>query len=190
MEKMLENYELEGQLLEILTYPSPILTKVAEPVTQFDAELKELCMNMIYTMYDAPGIGLAAPQIGIGKRIFVVDVNYSKEEVSEDSEEYTLENLAPMIFINPVLKDFEGEIIYQEGCLSLPDIYEDVKRYENLNIEYQDSDGNPQSLAASELLSICLQHENDHLDGIVFLDRLSLIKKKFLKKKLIKAKND
>ena len=189
MEKMLENYELQGQLLEILTYPNPILTKKAEPVTEFNAELKELCMNMIYTMYDAPGIGLAAPQIGISKRIFVIDVNYSKEEVSEESDEYTLENLAPQIFINPILKDLEGEIVYQEGCLSLPEIYEDVKRYENLTLDYQDTDGNNQSLTASDLFSICIQHENDHLDGIVFIDRLSMLKKKFCKKKLLKAKN-
>ena len=111
------------------------------------------------------------------------------EEVSEDSDEYTLENLSPRIMINPILRDLEGEIVYQEGCLSLPEIYEDVKRYESLNLEYQDTDGKSHTLAATDLFSICIQHENDHLDGIVFIDRLSLLKKKFLKKKLLKAKN-
>jgi len=139
-------------------------------------------------MYKAPGIGLAAPQIGLSKRIFVLDVDYTREETSEDSGEYILADFNPQIFINPKIIDKEGEIIYQEGCLSLPDIYEDVKRFETIHVEYQDTKGQSHKIEAHELLSICIQHENDHLDGIVFIDRLSNLKKTFFKKKLIKAK--
>lgn len=190
MEKVTENYTYEGKLLEIVTYPDPVLTTVAKEVApdEFNQELKELCKNMLYTMYQAPGIGLAAPQIGLSKRIFVVDVSYNREETSEDSGEYTLSGFNPLVFINPVIKDKEGEITYQEGCLSLPGIYEDVKRFENIVVEYQNTDGDKKEISADELLSICIQHENDHLDGIVFIDRLSNLKKTFFKKKLIKQK--
>lgn len=190
MEKVTENYKYEGDLLEIVTYPDPVLTAIAKDVApeEFDDELKKLCKNMLYTMYNAPGIGLAAPQIGISKRIFVIDVNYDREETSEDSEEYTLSNFKPLIFINPIIKEKVGETSYQEGCLSLPGIYEDVKRFENIIVEYQNTDGEKQEISASDLLSICIQHENDHLDGIVFIDRLSGLKKNFFKKKLLKQK--
>lgn len=190
MEKMLENYKLEGELLNIHTYPDPILSKKAQEVSsiEFNDELKELCKNMLYTMYNAPGIGLAAPQVGVSKRIFVIDVEYNREETSEDSGEYNLSNFHPMIFINPILKNQEGTTSYQEGCLSLPGIYEDVKRAETITIEYFDTDGNMKEIVANELLAICAQHENDHLDGVVFIERLSSLKKKFLKDKLTKAK--
>ena len=188
MEKMTENYILEGEFLEIHTYPDPILTAVATEVTEFDEELKTLCKNMIFTMYHAPGIGLAAPQVGLSKRIFVIDVDYTREETEEDSGEFNLSGFKPQIFINPIIKDEAGEIIYQEGCLSLPGIFEDVKRFENINVEYKNTDGEDQTISADELLSICIQHENDHLNGIVFIDRLSILKKNFFKKKLVKAK--
>lgn len=188
MEKLLENYELKGDLLEIHTYPDPVLTKVAEEVTEFNEELKTLCMNMLYTMYHAPGIGLAAPQIGISKRIFVIDTDYKREETEEDSGEYTLSEFKPRIFINPTFTETDGETTYQEGCLSLPGVYEDVKRFDKITVEYQDTDGNKQKIDADELLSICIQHENDHLNGIVFIDKLSTLKKNFIRKKLIKAK--
>lgn len=190
MEKVTENYKYEGETLEIRTYPDPVLTKVAEEVApeEFNQDLKELCKNMLYTMYQAPGIGLAAPQIGISKRIFVIDVDYEREETSEDSEEYSLANFNPRVFINPVIKDKNGETSYQEGCLSLPGIYEDVKRFEEIVVEYQNTDGEKREISAKDLLSICIQHENDHLDGIVFIDRLSNLKKSFFKKKLTKQK--
>lgn len=190
MEQVVENYKYEGKELEIVTYPDPVLTTVAEEVKpeEFNDELKELCKNMLYTMYNAPGIGLAAPQIGLSKRIFVVDVDYDREETSEGSGEYTLSNFNPKVFINPKFKLKEGDITYQEGCLSLPGVYEDVKRYEHIVVEYQNTDGEVQEIEANELLSICIQHENDHLDGIVFIDRLSNLKKNFFKKKLIKQK--
>lgn len=186
MELTKENYKLEGSSLEIITYPNPVLTKVAEDVEVFDDELKSLCRDMLYTMYHAPGIGLAAPQIGISKRIFVLDVDYEKKEIEEDSDQYSLYNFNPLILINPIIKDKKEEIVYQEGCLSLPGIYEDVKRAKDIVVDYKDLDGNEQTLEATDLLSICIQHENDHLDGIVFIERLSNFKKNFFKKKLIK----
>lgn len=188
MESVTKDYKFEGELLDIVTYPDPVLTQTAKEVEIFDEHLKLLCKNMIYTMYHAPGIGLAAPQIGLSKRIFVVDVNYSRDETYEDSDEYEYANFNPMVIINPKFISQDGETKYQEGCLSLPGIYEDVKRFENIQIEYQDTDGNKHTMDANGLLSICIQHENDHLDGIVFIDRLSNLKKSFFKKKLIKAK--
>lgn len=130
----------------------------------------------------------SSPQIGLSKRIFVVDVDYDREETAEGSGEYTLSNFTPRIFINPKFKLKEGDITYQEGCLSLPGVYEDVKRYEHIVVEYQNTNGEVHEIEAHELLSICIQHENDHLDGIVFIDRLSNLKKNFFKKKLIKQK--
>ncbi len=190
MEKILENYKLEGELLNIHTYPDPVLTTVAKEVTDFNDELQTLCLNMLYTMYHAPGIGLAAPQIGLSKRIFVIDTDYDREETEEDSGVYDLSNFNPRIFINPKFIETEGETTYQEGCLSLPGIFEDVKRFDNITIEYQNLSGEKQQIKADDLLSICIQHENDHLEGIVFIERLSQLKKTFLKKKLIKAKKE
>ena len=189
-EQLLENYQLKGELLPIHTYPDPVLTRVADEVTEFNEELEELCINMLFTMYKAPGIGLAAPQIGVSKRIFVIDVDYEREETQEGSGDFTLSNFKPMIFINPTFKEKQGETTYQEGCLSLPGIYEDIKRFESIVVEYQDTKGEKHTMEADDLLSICIQHENDHLDGVVMIDRMSKFKKTFFKKKLIKAKKE
>lgn len=186
----LENYKLEGEELEIFTYPAPVLKKVAEPVTEFNDELKLLVKNMLFTMYHAPGIGLAAPQVGVSKRFFVMDIDFEREEVAnaEGNEEIRLGNFNPRVFINPKIVEPEGEILHEEGCLSVPGIYEEVKRAEHIKVEYQDMDGNHHVLEADELLSICIQHENDHLDGIVFLERLSMLKRNLLTKKYMKRK--
>lgn len=186
----LENYELKGKELPILTYPDPILTKIAEPVTQFDQELEQLVKDMLYTMYHAPGIGLAAPQIGKSIRLFVLDVNYDRETVTnaDGNEETRLSGFSPMVFINPEISGTEGTITYEEGCLSVPGVYEEVKRHKNIHVRYQDLKGEFHELNADELLSICIQHENDHLDGVVFIERLSNLKKNFYKKKMIKEK--
>ena len=179
----------KGELLPIITYPSPILKKVAKPVKVFDETIKKLCQNMLYTMYQTPGIGLAAPQVGKPLRIFVLDVDYNRaESIGPSSEKsYTYENLNPLIFINPVIKSKEGEMTYEEGCLSLPGLYEEVKRFEKISVEFQDVEGQSQTMDATELLSVCIQHENDHLDGVVFLERLSFIKRNFLTKKYLKG---
>ncbi len=184
------NYSPEGEKLKIYTYPAPVLKKVAEPVELFDDELKTLCRNMLFTMYQAPGIGLAAPQVGLSKRIFVMDIDYNREQVTraDGTSDTVLKDFNPLIFINPKIKNKVGEILYQEGCLSFPGIFEDVKRAEAITVEFQDWEGNPHTLEASDLLSVCIQHENDHLDGVVFLERLSLLKKNLLMKKFLKKK--
>ncbi len=187
-EEFLENYSLSGEKLEIYTYPSPVLKQVAKPVEKFDEDLKKLVNDMLYTMYYAPGIGLAAPQIGISERIFVMDIDYNREEVTraDGTRDYELSNFHPRVFINPKIEKISGEILYEEGCLSVPGIYEEVKRSEQIKVTYQDLDGNEQTLEVDGLLSVCIQHENDHLDGIVFLERLSTLKRNFLTKRYMK----
>ena len=189
-EKTFGSYSPSGEDLKIFTYPSPILKKIAEPVTEFNEELKQLCLNMLYTMYKAPGIGLAAPQVGISKRLFVMDIDYKREKVTraDGTLDFELSEFNPLVFINPIIEDKEGEILYQEGCLSVPNIFEEVKRAQSISVKFQDWDGNHHKMNAEELLSVCIQHENDHLDGIVFLERLSLIKKNLLTKKYMKKK--
>lgn len=185
-----KDYKPEGENLKIYTYPSPVLKKVAEPVTEFGDDLKKLCLDMLATMYEAPGIGLAAPQVGVSQRLFVMDIDYKREKVTraDGTIEYELGDFNPLIFINPRIEDKQGEMLYQEGCLSVPGIYEDVKRAESIKVTFQDWNGNEHQLNAEELLSVCIQHENDHLDGIVFLERLSLIKRNLLTKKFMKKK--
>ncbi len=189
-EEAFKDFSPSGELLKIFTYPSPILKKVAKPVEDFNEDLKSLCLNMLYTMYKAPGIGLAAPQVGISERIFVMDIDYKREAVTraDGTNDYQLSHFNPMIFINPVIENKKGEILYQEGCLSVPGVYEDVKRAEEITVKFQDWDGNHHTIEASELLSVCIQHENDHLEGIVFLERLSMLKKNLLMKKFLKKK--
>lgn len=186
----LDNYELKGEKLNIFTYPAPVLKKIASPVTEFNDELHTLAKNMLFTMYHAPGIGLAAPQVGVSLRMFVLDVWFDREKITlaDGTEEYRLSEFSPMVIINPVFKNKSGEVIHEEGCLSVPGIYEDVKRAELITVEYQDILGEHHELDADELLSICLQHENDHLDGIVFIERLSFLKKQLLEKKFLKQK--
>lgn len=186
----LENYQLSGEKLPILTYPDPILSQKARPVTEFNQELRDLVKNMLFTMYHAPGIGLAAPQIGQSIRLFVMDVEYDRETVTnaEGKEEVRLSGFSPMVFINPVITGTSGTTTYEEGCLSVPGVYEEVKRYESIKVKYQDLDGKEWEIEADDLLSICIQHENDHLDGIVFIERLSNLKKNFYRKKMVKEK--
>lgn len=188
MENFLKNYELVGEKMPIFTYPAPVLKKIASPVTEFNDELRLQINNMLYTMYHAPGIGLAAPQVGISLRFFVIDIDYEREKITlaNGQEEYRYFDFNPMVFINPVFKNRSGEVIHEEGCLSVPGIYEDVKRSELVTVEFQDMFGESHSLDADELLSICLQHENDHLDGIVFIERLSFLKKQLIEKKFLK----
>lgn len=186
-----EDKKWEGTLLTIRTYPDPVLKKVALPVEEFNEELATLCHNMIYTMYMCNGIGLAGPQIGLSQRIFVIDVDYNRQKViAENGEEETLlTNMKPQIFINPVYRNTtDKKIMFQEGCLSLPEVYDDVERFESIVVDYLTPQGEPQTLEAKDLLSICIQHEYDHIEGIVFIERLSQLKKKFYAKKLTKDK--
>jgi len=158
--------------LPILEYPDPRLRIRAESVTKVDAEIRTLVADMLETMYEAPGIGLAATQVNVHKRILVVDV-------SEDRDQ-------PHCLINPELLSTEGETSYEEGCLSVPGVYESVDRAERIKVKALDAEGEPIQLEVEGLLAICIQHEMDHLDGKLFVDYLSELKRDRLKKKLVK----
>ena len=157
-------------LLKILHHPDPRLRTKATPVQTFDADLSVFAQDMLETMYAAPGIGLAATQVNVHKRIIVVDVS------KENDQPYTL--------INPVLEPFGSKIKSEEGCLSVPEIYESVERFEQVNVRAQDVAGNPVEFTADGMLSICIQHECDHLDGKLFVDYLSSLKRSRVTKKL------
>ena len=186
----IENYQLNGEKLPILTYPDPILSTKATPVTEFTPDLENLVKDMLFTMYHAPGIGLAAPQIGVGKRIFVLDVDYEREVVtnSKNQDEVRMSDFNPMVFINPVITGTSGTTTFEEGCLSVPGVYEEVKRHKSIHVKYQNLKGETLELEADDMLAICIRHENDHLDGVVFIESLSNLKKNFYKKKLVKEK--
>lgn len=160
-------------LLPILRYPDPRLKKVAKKVTQFDDQLVQLTKDMAETMYDAPGVGLAATQVDVHKRVIVVDV-------SEDQS-----NL--IVFVNPeIVQASETTQPYEEGCLSVPGIYEKVERPEVVRIKACNEKGEPFELDCQGLLAVCIQHEIDHLDGKVFVEYLSQLKQTRIKTKLKK----
>lgn len=159
--------------LEILEYPDPRLRTIAKPVKTFDKNLQTLIDDMFETMYDAPGIGLAATQIDVHKQLIVMDLSEDKNE--------------PHVFINPELTVLEGDPEkMQEGCLSVPGFYEDVERIEHVLIKALDRNGEPFELEATGLLAVCIQHEMDHLNGKLFVDYLSALKRNRIKKKLEK----
>jgi peptide deformylase len=162
--------------LSILEFPDPRLRTVAKPIAQVDDALRTLIDDMFETMYAAPGIGLAASQVDVHKRLLVLDV-------SENSD-------APMVFINPEILTSEGEQVYQEGCLSVPGIYADVHRAEHITVRALDRDGAPFECDAHGVLAVCIQHEMDHLAGKLFVDYLSPLKREMVKKKLAKARRD
>jgi peptide deformylase len=155
-------------VLEILKFPDPRLRVKCEQVTKFDEELKKIVDDMAETMYNAPGVGLAAPQVGIHKRIFIIDISKEKTDLK--------------IFINPTILKMEGEICDEEGCLSIPGEYANVTRAEKVEASAQDLDGNEFLIKAEGLLARAIQHEFDHLNGILFLDRLPSFKKESIKK--------
>lgn len=157
---------------EILHFPDPRLRNVAEPVEVVDDDIRQLVDDMFETMYDAPGIGLASIQINVPRRVIVVDV-------SEDKS-------SPLCFINPEILSKEGEESMDEGCLSVPDIFETVKRAEKIRVRALDRDGNAFEMDADGLLAVCIQHEIDHLDGKLFVDYLSNLKRQRIRKKLEK----
>ncbi len=163
-------------LRPILHYPDQRLRLKAAPVTNFDQNLQTLIDDMFETMYEGNGIGLAANQINVQQRIIVVDI-------SDDSTQ-------PQCFINPEIKYREGSEISQEGCLSVPNIYESVKRAERIQLHAYDRHGKPIQLETDGLLAVCLQHETDHLDGKLFVDYLSALKRKFIQKKIDKLRRE
>lgn len=170
--------------LEILTYPDKRLAKVSEAVTEFGPKLQKICDDMLETMYHAPGIGLAAPQVNIHKRLVVMDIDYD----SSEDDPPVLSNQNPRIFVNPKIVEKEGEQLFKEGCLSVPGEYEEVQRAARVKVEYQDVNGKPQILEAEGLLAVCIQHELDHLDGRLFIDRLSFVKSRSIKRKIKREK--
>lgn len=158
--------------LDILKYPDKRLHKVADKVEIFDKNLKKLVQDMAETMYFSKGIGLSATQVDVHERIIVIDISEDKNNLN--------------VFINPVMKEYSGRQNYDEGCLSVPGFFENVNRYEKIKITYQDLSGQNKELDADGLLSICIQHEMDHLIGKVFVDYLSQLKQQRIKRKIKK----
>lgn len=160
--------------LQILHYPDPRLREKARPVETVDEDVRRLADDMLETMYEAPGIGLAATQVGVPRRVIVIDVTEDKSR--------------PMVFINPEILAREGEEEMEEGCLSVPGIYERVRRAERVRVRALDREGDPFELEADGLLAVCIQHEVDHLDGRLFVDYLSELKRSRIRKRLEKQK--
>ncbi len=181
---------------EILEVPDPRLKTVSEPVTEFDDELKTLVSDMFETMYDAPGIGLAAIQVGVPKRVLVIDLqpddpDAEPEVCNHGGHEHTHQptRREPRVFVNPEILDPAEELaVYQEGCLSVPDIYADVDRPATCRVRYQDLEGEVHEEELDGLMSTCIQHEMDHLEGILFIDHLSRLKRNMALKKLRKTR--
>lgn len=159
-------------LLTIHTYPDTCLRKRAKMVTRFDDDLARLTQDMAETMYDAPGVGLAAPQLDINQRVVVIDVSEDKNDLR--------------VLINPQISRMEGEQEYEEGCLSIPGEFGIVRRAAQISVQAQDLNGDQFEFEAEGLLSICVQHEIDHLNGILFIDHLSRLKRDRIKKRLKK----
>ncbi len=158
--------------LEILEFPDPRLRTVAQPVTQFDAALAQLVRDMFETMYAAPGIGLAATQVNVHRCVLICDV-------SEDHDQ-------PLVLVNPRILARDGAQTYQEGCLSVPTIFADIDRALTVTVEAEDIEGKTFTLKASDLLAVCIQHEMDHLQGKLFVDYLSPLKREMVRRKLDK----
>ena len=181
---------------EILEVPDPRLKIVSTPVTEFDDELRTLVADMFETMYDAPGSGLAAIQVGVPKRVLVIDLQPDDPdappvECSHDGHKHThpATKNEPRVFINPVILDPAEELsTYQEGCLSVPEIYADVDRPATCRVRYQDLDGKVHEEELDGLMATCIQHEMDHLEGILFIDHLSRLKRQMALKKLQKLR--
>ena len=169
-------------ILPIIETPDPRLRTISTPVEAIDAELQTLIDDMFETMYAAPGIGLAAIQVGVPKRLLVIDL---QEEEGEDGKPIR----DPRVFINPEIVAHSEEVqLYNEGCLSVPDQYAEVERPATIRARWQDREGKSHEQELDGLLGICLQHEMDHLEGILFIDHLSRLKREMVLKKLLKAR--
>ena len=163
----------------ILTAPDPRLKKKAKPVASVDAGVRQLMDDMLETMYEAPGIGLAAPQIGELRRVIVLDID--REELKT----------GPILMANPeIIEASDEDATYEEGCLSVPEHYSDVVRPARVTVRYLDRDGAPREMACEGLLATCVQHEIDHLDGILFIDHISSLKRNMILRKLLKARKE
>ncbi len=164
---------------KIVIEPDPILRKESEPIEKFDNDLRKLLDDMLETMYAAPGIGLAAVQVGILKRLIVIDISKDKEKKN------------PLFLINPeIVFKSKNTSIYEEGCLSLPGHFAEIERPAECQINFLDYNGKKKEISAKGLLSTCIQHEVDHLNGVLFIDYLSKLKKEMIIKKLVKHKKE
>ena len=164
-------------LLNILRYPDPRLHKIAKPVTTFDARLKRLVDDMAETMYDAPGVGLAASQVDVHQQLIIIDTSDTRSDLR--------------IFINPQIVWASPErSVYEEGCLSVPGVYDGVERHTEVKVKALDVEGKPFELAAIGLLAVCVQHEMDHLKGKVFVEYLSSLKRNRIKAKMLKEERE
>lgn len=160
----------------LIILPDPILRQVSSPIETIDSEVKKLADDMLETMYDAPGIGLAAIQIGVARRMLVLDV-------AKDGEDKQ-----PLVFINPeIVAATDARSVYEEGCLSIPDYYAEVERPAGITVKHLDRDGKEQLTEADGLLATCLQHEIDHLNGVLFIDHISKLKREMVIRKFTKA---
>ena len=163
-------------MLEILKYPDPRLKQVSQDVTTFDGKLHKLLDDMAVTMYAANGVGLAAIQVGEPIRVFLVDIGEADKGTQKLLE-----------FINPKITKGEGKIVYEEGCLSVPGVTEEVTRRGKIVVKFHDRFGKEQEMEADGLMAVAIQHENDHLDGILFVERLSPLRRRLMRKKIEKA---
>lgn len=186
-------------LRPILIAPDPRLKQVSEPVDVVTDELRALMDDMLDTMYDAPGIGLAAIQIGVPKRILVIDLQPAEKPEEENEEDAPAEGdkpkreikrrREPMYFVNPEITWKSNDLVLcEEGCLSVPDLYEEVERPDRVRVKFLDYHGKPQEIDCEGMLAVCIQHEMDHLEGILFIDHLSRLKREMMLKKLAKAR--
>jgi len=162
----------------ILHYPDPRLREEAKDVEEVDAEIRTLVEDMAETMYAAPGVGLAAPQIGVAKRLFIIDV--ADEDAPSELR----------VFINPEIVKKEGEQTWREGCLSFPEINEDIERAEVVTVQAMDEKGKSFELTADGLLAVAIQHENDHLEGKLMIDHVGLLKRRIIHRKMVKRDRD
>jgi peptide deformylase len=169
-------------ILPIVEVPDPRLRQISQSVERVDDDLRKLIDDMLETMYAAPGIGLAAIQVGVPKRVLVIDLQEPKEEGGEPERD-------PLVFINPeILEESDTFQVYSEGCLSVPEMYAEVERSDRIRARWLDRDGKAHEEELDGLLGICLQHEMDHLEGILFIDHLSRLKRDMILKKLAKAR--
>jgi len=164
-------------LLKIVEYPSPLLKQKSKPVASVNAEVRQLISDMFETMYAANGVGLAAPQVGINERVLVIDVGRVENDETKPN---------PIALINPTFETKEGKLTWEEGCLSLPELIVPIERSEKVIVKALNQDGKEVKIAGEQLLAVALQHEIDHLDGILLVDRLSRLKRDFYRKKLAK----
>ena len=162
-------------LLPILEYPDPRLKKVAARVEAVTPEIRKLVRDMAETMYAAPGVGLAAPQIGVSQRLFVIDAATGEDEPSDFR-----------VFANPVILEKHGEVVWEEGCLSFPGVHEDIDRAERVKVRAQDRHGEFFELEAEGLLAVAIQHEHDHLEGKLMVDHLGMLKKRMVHRQMVK----